>query len=120
MIRPKTTHVDKPWGFFDQYALNAVCTVKILTCNPGQGLSLQRHSHRDELWIVLDDGAIVELDGKCLYPKKGEEIWIPSGSLHRLRCNDTAGVPLRILEVSYGEFDENDIERLNDEYGRAE
>ena len=48
MKRPETLHVDKPWGSFDQYALNTNCTVKILTCAPGQKLSLQRHSHRGE------------------------------------------------------------------------
>jgi len=62
---------------------------------------------------------MVELDGKCLHPKIGQEIWLPKGSLHRLGCSDMASRPVRVLEVSFGEFDENDIERLEDSYGRA-
>ena len=119
MDRPETLHVDKPWGSFDQYALNTACTVKILTCGPGHRLSLQRHAHRDELWVALEDGAEVELDGKTMSPRKGEEIWLPRGSVHRLGCHASAGQPARILEISLGSFDENDIERLEDGYGRA-
>jgi len=77
MERPKSLHVDKPWGSFDQYALNTQCTVKILTCNPGQQLSLQRHRHRDELWVALDPGVVVHLDGVEIRPEPGREIWLP-------------------------------------------
>lgn len=118
MQRPESLHVEKPWGSFDQYALNTTCTVKILTCNPGQKLSLQRHSHRDELWVVLDAGVVVDLDGKELRPAVGEEIWLPQGSTHRLRCDAGTARPVRVLEVSLGTFDEMDIERLQDDYGR--
>jgi mannose-6-phosphate isomerase len=116
---PETTHVDKPWGSFDQYVLNTQCTVKILTCNPGQRLSLQRHEHRSELWVALDDGVIVDLDGKTLRPKVGEKIWLPVGSMHRLRCDASTAHPVRVLEMSLGEFDEEDIERVEDDYGRV-
>lgn len=119
MERPKSLHVDKPWGCFDQYALNTPCTVKILTCNPGQQLSLQRHAHRDELWVALDPGVVVDLDGRDLRPTVGEEVWLPQGSTHRLRCDATTPHPVRVLEVSLGIFDEADIERLQDDYGRA-
>lgn len=119
MERPKSLHVDKPWGSFDQYALNSVCTVKILTCNPGQRLSLQRHAHRDELWVALDPGVVVDLDGRELRPAPGEEVWLPQGCTHRLRCDATTAQPVRVLEVSFGTFDEGDIERLEDAYGRA-
>ncbi len=119
MERPETLHVDKPWGSFDQYALNAPCTVKILTCNPGQRLSLQRHRHRDELWVALDEGAVVDLDGAELRPAAGQEVWLPKGCTHRLSCDAGTARPVRILEVSLGTFDEGDIERLQDAYGRA-
>ena len=118
MERPNTTHVEKPWGHFDQYALNTKCTVKILTCDPGKKLSLQRHTRRDELWVALDDGAFVELNGETVFPSKGQEIWLPCGSAHRLGCSDSAQGPARILEISLGEFDEGDIERIEDDYGR--
>ncbi len=118
MERPTTLHVDKPWGSFDQFVLNERCTVKILTCNPGQKLSLQRHGHRDELWVALDPGVVVDLDGEELHPSPGEEIWLPQGCTHRLRCDAAAARPVRVLEVSLGVFDEADIERLQDDYGR--
>jgi mannose-1-phosphate guanylyltransferase/mannose-6-phosphate isomerase len=119
MERPKTLHVDKPWGSFDQYALNTPCTVKILTCNPGQQLSLQRHRHRDELWVALDEGVVVGLDGVEIRPAVGQEIWLPKGSTHRLSCDAGTPHPVRVLEVSLGTFDEEDIERLQDAYGRV-
>ena len=118
MQRPDTLHVDKPWGSFDQFVLNTPCTVKILTCNPGQQLSLQRHSHRGELWVTLDPGVVVDLDGETLRPVVGEQVWLPVGSTHRLRCDATTAHPVRVLEVSLGTFDEGDIERLQDDYGR--
>ncbi len=119
MDKPKTLHVDKPWGSFDQYALNAPCTVKILTCNPGQKLSLQRHRHRDELWVALDEGVVVELDGRVLTPDRGAEVWLPAASVHRLSCGAGVRHPVRVMEISFGTFDEEDIERLEDVYGRG-
>lgn len=119
MDRPRTLHVDKPWGSFDQFVLNTPCTVKILTCAPGQQLSLQKHSHRGELWIALDAGVLVERDGEILRPSKGEEVWLPIGSTHRLKCDASTPHPVRVLEISLGTFDEADIERLQDDYGRA-
>ena len=118
MDKPKTLHVEKPWGSFDQYILNGLCTVKILTCNPGQKLSLQRHKQRNELWVALDAGVVVELDGRILTPDKGTEVWLPVGSTHRLSCSPGSAKPVRVLEISLGTFDENDIERIEDVYGR--
>ena len=116
--KPATLHVEKPWGCFDQFVLNTQCTVKILTCNPGQKLSLQRHQHRNELWVALDPGVIVELDGQLLTPDQGAQIWLPSGSTHRLSCASSRAHAVRVMEISLGVFDENDIERLEDVYGR--
>lgn len=116
--KPAVVHVDKPWGSFDQFVLNTQCTVKILTCNPGQKLSLQRHTHRDEFWVALDFGVVVELDGQILTPDKGGQIWLPSGSTHRLSCDASRAHPVRVMEISLGTFDEGDIERLEDVYGR--
>ena len=118
MDRPKSLHVDKPWGSFDQFVLNTPCTVKILTCHPGQKLSLQRHKERGELWVALDEGVVVERDGETLRPAVGEELWLPVGSTHRLSCDAATAHPVRVLEISIGTFDELDIERLQDDYGR--
>ncbi len=119
MDQPKSLHVDKPWGSFDQYSLNEKSTVKILTCNPGHQLSLQKHEHRNEMWVALDAGAIIEIDGQLHRPSIGDSLWLPLGSLHRLSCPESHLHPVRILEISFGTFDERDIERIEDDYGRT-
>ena len=115
--RPPSIKVDKPWGRFEQYTHNLPSTVKIITVAPGGTLSRQYHHHRDELWVVLDPGARVELDGEALSPPPGEKLYIPRGTVHRLSSEGEE--PVRILEISFGEFDEGDIVRLDDVYGRA-
>ncbi|CAN5713880.1 hypothetical protein BH24ACT20_BH24ACT20_15800 [soil metagenome] len=115
--KPPSIKVDKPWGRFEQYTHNLPCTVKIITVAPGGILSRQYHDQRDELWVVLDPGAKVELDDKVLHPEIEEKLFIPRGTIHRLSC--VGEEPVRILEISFGEFDENDITRLEDVYGRT-
>jgi mannose-6-phosphate isomerase len=107
---------DRPWGGFRQFAHNALCTVKILTVADRQQLSLQSHRHRDELWVVLDPGLVVEIDGREHRAEPGDEFVIPRGARHRL---GSAGGTGRVLEISFGEFDEDDIERYEDVYGRS-
>jgi mannose-6-phosphate isomerase len=106
----------RPWGGFRRYTHNQVSTVKIITVNPGQVLSLQYHHHRDELWVALDSGLRVTLDDRVWEPVQYEEIFIPHGSRHRVAGVGTR--PSRWLEISFGDFDENDIVRLEDQYGR--
>lgn len=110
-------HDDRPWGWFRQYAHNAQCTVKVIEVQPGQTLSLQRHRHRDELWVVLDAGLRITVDDETVVAHRGQEFFVPRGSLHRVAGADDE--PARFLEVAFGEFDEDDIERLEDAYGRA-
>ncbi|MBX6762867.1 MAG: phosphomannose isomerase type II C-terminal cupin domain [Rubrobacteraceae bacterium] len=115
--RPQSIKVDKPWGKFEQYTHNLPCTVKIITVAPGGILSRQYHDRRDELWVILDPGAKVELGDKTLYPDPEEKLFIPRGTIHRLAC--VGDSPVRILEISFGVFDEEDIVRLEDVYGRV-
>jgi mannose-1-phosphate guanylyltransferase/mannose-6-phosphate isomerase len=68
--------------------------------------------------VVLDAGVVVDRDDEELRPAVGEEVWLPLGSTHRLRCDAGTPRPVRVLEVSLGVFDEADIERLQDDYGR--
>ncbi len=114
--RPHSVRVEKPWGRFEQYTHNLPSTVKIITVDPGGILSSQYHYRRDELWVVLDPGAKVELGDEVLNPAPGEKLYIPRETIHRLSCMGEH--PVRILEVSFGEFDEDDIVRLEDVYGR--
>ena len=115
--RPPSVKVEKPWGGFEQYNHNLSCIVKIITVAPGGVLSRQYHSKRDELWVVLDEGACVELDGEVLHPEVEEKLYIPRETVHRLSAVGEDAV--RVLEISFGEFDEEDIVRLEDIYGRA-
>ena len=114
--RPASMKVDKPWGSFERYTHNLASTVKIITVAPEGVLSSQYHHKRDELWVVLDAGALVELGGEVLEHGVGEELFIPRGTVHRLSAGGEE--PVRILEISFGEFDEGDIVRLDDVYGR--
>ena len=114
---PPSVKVDKPWGRFEQYTHNLPCTVKIITVAPGGTLSRQYHDRRDELWVVLDCGARVELDEAVLHPAPEEKLFIPRGTVHRLSATGEEAV--RVLEISFGEFDEEDIVRLEDVYGRV-
>lgn len=108
---------ERPWGAFERYTLNQPSTVKIITVKPGEQLSLQRHTGRDELWVVLDPGVIVEVDGERATPAVGEKVLVRAGQTHRLAATNDG--PARVLEVAFGRFDEDDIERLEDAYGRS-
>ena len=115
--QPETVSSTRPWGGFTQYCLNAPVTVKIIEVTAGGTLSLQRHTHRAELWVILDETLQVQVDGKTWRPKRHEEVWIPAGAIHRLSAPGGEGG--RIMEVGFGHFDEADIERLEDVYSRA-
>ena len=106
---------DKPWGRFIQYVLNQPVTVKILEIHAGEEVSYQYHDNRSELWIPLDEGTCIRLEDEILRPKTMEPIFIPQGAKHQLigEAQD-----YRILEISFGHFDEEDIVRLQDKYGR--
>ncbi len=108
--------VDKPWGGFEEFTLNEKSTVKIITVNPGEELSLQRHEHRKEFWKILSGDGTVTVGEITKPATKGDTFSIPSHTIHRAAGG---GAPLVFLEIAFGEFDENDIERLEDKYGRV-
>jgi mannose-6-phosphate isomerase len=115
---PRTITVEKPWGKFEQYTHNIPSTVKVITVRPSEALSLQYHNGRDELWVALDPGAQVEVGDQSLNLEPEEMVFIPRRTPHRLSA--IGEEPVRILEISLGEFDEYDIVRLEDVYGRVE
>jgi len=84
---------------------------------PGQRLSLQSHERRDELWIALTEGLKVTLGDETRPVAQWEEMFVPRMTKHRMEGMGDA--PARWLEVSFGEFDENDITRYEDDFGRA-
>lgn len=106
----------RPWGRFQQFTLNSVSTVKIITVDPGHRLSLQTHEFRDEFWQVLDGPIDVTVDHSTWIAQTDDQIWIPRRSQHRMGNSGTQ--PSRVLEVAFGQFDEGDIFRLEDDYLR--
>lgn len=115
--QPAIDLVTRPWGAFKQYAHNAEVTVSLMTVKAGQRLSLQAHTARAELWIVLDDGAEVQIDDATLHPHAGDEVWIPARSRHRL---GSLGPEVRVLEVAFGNWQQADITRFDDDYARPD
>jgi mannose-6-phosphate isomerase len=111
-------HINRPWGFFRQYATNEPCTVSLMTVHPGQRLSLQSHSGRTELWIVLDEGARVQVGDSVRNCSACEELWIPVGEKHRLSC--VGDRPCRVLEVAFGNWQQADIIRYEDDFSRPD
>ncbi len=107
---------ERPWGRFHQFATNQNVTVKTIIVEPGKRLSLQRHEHREELWHVLDGVADTHVDGVERSVAAGEEVLVPQGAVHRLGNSGTER--LHVLEIAFGHFDEDDIERLQDDFDR--
>lgn len=114
--KPPVAHVARPWGSFKQYAFNQETTVSLMTVLPGQRLSLQSHTGRAELWIVLDDGAAVQVGETTRTYSAGDEIWIGANERHRL-ANSSAR-PIRVLEVAFGNWQQADITRYADDFQR--
>ena len=106
----------RPWGSFQQFVENENVTVKLITVLPGSRLSLQRHTHREELWQVLDGTAWTVVDGVERTLGPGERVLVGVGAMHRL--GNPASTPLRVLEIAFGDFDEADIERFDDDHAR--
>jgi mannose-6-phosphate isomerase-like protein (cupin superfamily) len=84
---------------------------------PGEQGSLQSHQNFDELWIMLTDNAEVQVGDEVLQPKALDEIYIPRGTKHRL-CNRGDHL-FRMMEVAYGDVQDDDKIRYEDKYGRA-
>ena len=90
--------------------------VKIITVNPGESLSLQYHTKREEYWFILSGSGIARVGTEQITLETGGSCFVPKQAHHRI----TAGTDsLVFLELAFGEFDENDIVRLEDKYGRV-
>jgi mannose-6-phosphate isomerase len=109
---------ERPWGYYEVLMEDAEHKVKRIVVYPGTRLSLQRHRHRDEHWLIVSGEAVLTLNTDELILVKGQSIDIPREALHRVR--NTGESDLVIVEVQTGDyFDENDIERVEDDYGRV-
>jgi len=108
-------HDDRPWGYYERFTLNEQSTVKIISAKPNQSLSLQYHDKRDEFWKILQGEGRVVIDDKIIEAKTGDEFFIPKKAKHRMETQDSE---ITWMEISFGEFDEEDIVRLEDKYNR--
>lgn len=107
---------ERPWGNFIQFSENQSSTVKIITVDPNQTISLQSHKHRNEFWKILDGNGVVTIGDEIMPAVQDDEFFIPQNTKHRIATQDTG---IRFLEIAIGDFDEDDIERFEDEYGRV-
>lgn len=110
--------VYRPWGSYDSIDADERFQVKRITVKPGATLSLQKHHHRAEHWIVVSGTAEVTCDDKVFLLTENQSTYIPLGAMHRL--SNPGKVPLLLIEVQSGSYlGEDDIVRFVDEYGRA-
>ena len=107
---------NRPWGNFERFTLNEKTTVKIVTVNAGESISLQTHEHRDEFWRVLKGSGVIRIGEIDNGAKEGDTFFSPRHSKHRVLGGPEG---LTFLEIAFGDFDEHDIKRLEDRYGRA-
>jgi mannose-1-phosphate guanylyltransferase/mannose-6-phosphate isomerase len=109
--------VHRPWGWYMVIDQGAGYCVKKIHVFPGGALSLQRHEHRSEHWVVVDGDAVVHNNGEVFTLSKNESTFIPANCLHRL--SNPSESPLSIVEVQVGNYlGEDDIIRVDDVYGR--
>ena len=108
----------RPWGFYESIIDEERWQVKIINVKPGEKLSLQKHHHRSEHWIVVSGTANVEIDGKQTTLHENQSSYIPIGSKHRL--SNPGKIMLKLIEVQSGSYlGEDDIQRFEDNYGRV-
>ena len=110
--------VARPWGSYESVATGPSFQVKHIVVDPGEKLSLQKHQHRSEHWVVVSGSADVTVGDKVTILEENQSAYIPAGTKHRLA--NPGSVPLELVEVQCGSYlGEDDIERFDDEYGRA-
>lgn len=109
--------VHRPWGSYDSIGMGKRFQVKHIVVKPGAALSLQKHRHRAEHWVVVSGVAEVTCDDRVFELRENESTYIPLGSVHRLR--NRGSEPVELIEVQSGSYlGEDDIVRLEDVYGR--
>ena len=108
----------RPWGYYESLIRGERFQVKRIVVSPGRQLSLQSHFHRAEHWVVVNGTAKVTRDAETLIVRENESVYLPLGCVHRLE--NPGRIPLTLIEVQSGAYlGEDDIVRLEDQYGRA-
>jgi mannose-1-phosphate guanylyltransferase/mannose-6-phosphate isomerase len=108
----------RPWGYYQDVDIAPRYRVKRIVVKPGTKLSLQKHFHRSEHWVVVKGTAEITLGNDVRSVHENESVYIPIGSIHRLA--NPGKIPLELIEVQVGSYlGEDDIVRLDDVYGRG-
>jgi mannose-1-phosphate guanylyltransferase/mannose-6-phosphate isomerase len=119
--RPEATdhkRVHRPWGYYESIDMGERFQVKRIVVVAGGILSLQKHRHRAEHWVVVRGTAEVTIDDVVREVHENESVYIPIGSVHRMA--NRGKIPLELIEVQTGSYlGEDDIERLEDVYKRT-
>ncbi len=114
----QTVRVHRPWGYYETVHHGERFNVKRMTINPGHKISLQRHYHRAEHWVVVNGAAETTIDGEVRLLRENESVFVPQGSIHRL--HNPGKTPLNLIEVASGGYlGEDDVVRLEDVYSRT-
>ncbi|GJE79535.1 mannose-1-phosphate guanylyltransferase/mannose-6-phosphate isomerase [Methylorubrum thiocyanatum] len=107
----------RPWGWYQRIDIGERFQVKRIMVTPGGRLSLQKHFHRAEHWVVVKGTAEVTVDERVVLVHENEAVYLPIGSMHRL--TNPGKIPLELIEVQVGSYTgEDDIIRVEDVYGR--
>ena len=110
--------LERPWGTYEIITKGNGFQVKRLIINPDSRLSLQWHRHRDETWVIVRGVAEIEVNKNKKNLGRGENVFVARTITHRIK-NISVVEPLEIIEVQTGDYlGEDDIERLEDDYGR--
>ncbi|MBB2169631.1 mannose-1-phosphate guanylyltransferase/mannose-6-phosphate isomerase [Gluconacetobacter aggeris] len=110
--------VYRPWGFYESLIQGDRFQVKRISVHSGQKLSLQKHFHRAEHWVVVAGTALVTRDDEQIMVRENESVYLPLGAIHRLE--NPGRIPLTLIEVQSGPYlGEDDIVRIEDVYARA-
>jgi mannose-6-phosphate isomerase-like protein (cupin superfamily) len=110
--------VKRPWGFYEVIETRTGYQIKHLVVHPGMRLSLQSHEFRSEHWYILSGSGIVTIDSNMIEVRSGDSVTIPVRAKHRVSAD--MGSSLEFIEVQTGlSFDEADIVRYEDDFGRA-
>ena len=114
-----TEHAERPWGTYTVIAETDGFKVKTMEIRPGQRLSYQRHARRSEHWFVVSGQGVATPDRSSVDVRPGDAVDVPSGTTHRM--HNTGPTSLVFIEVQHGDyFGEDDIARLDDDYGRLQ
>jgi len=108
----------RPWGSYEEIFRNNNVVIKKIIVKPECRFSLQYHGYRDETWIIIDGEALITINDSKKYYKKGDNLFIKRGEKHRV-FNSTSR-DFTFIEVQIGDkLSEDDIIRLEDDYGRV-